>query len=142
MRHLSYLAVLAGCLLGTAPLELLLGTRVYARSRRLALTLVPVLAVFVAWDLYAIAAGHWTFDRRSITGLRLPGRLPLDELLFFLVVPVCSILTLEAVRSVRGWRAGDEPPPGRPAPGEPAGGRPASDGSEGRDGSGRGGGGG
>lgn len=110
MRHLSYLAVLAGCLLGTAALELFLGTRVYARPRRLVLTLLPVLAVFVAWDVYAIAAGHWTFDSRSITGVRLPGRLPLDELLFFVAIPVCAILTLEAVRAVRGWPAGDEPP--------------------------------
>lgn len=110
MRHLSYLAVLVGCLLGTAPLEWFFGTRVYARPRRLALTLLPVVAVFVAWDVYAIAAGQWTFDPRSVTGIRLPGRLPLDELLFFLVVPVCAILTLEAVRAVRGWPAGDEPP--------------------------------
>ncbi|CAO5241089.1 lycopene cyclase domain-containing protein [Frankia sp. AgKG'84/4] len=127
MRHLSYLAVLAGCLLGTAPLELLLATRVYGRPRRLALTLLPVLAVFVAWDLYAISAGHWTFDARGVTGLRLPGRLPLDELLFFLVVPLCAILTLEAVRSVRGWPAGDEPPRDEPAPDDPAPDDPAPD---------------
>ncbi|MBX6387841.1 MAG: lycopene cyclase domain-containing protein [Frankia sp.] len=110
MRQLSYLAVLAGCLLGTAPLELFLRTRVYGRPRRLLRTLVPVLVVFVAWDLYAIAAGHWTFDPRGVTGLRLPGRLPIEELLFFLVIPVCAVLTLEAVRAVRGWPVGDEPP--------------------------------
>ena len=40
----------------------------------------------------------------------LPGGLPLEEGLFFLAVPVCSILTLEAVRAVRGWRVGDEGP--------------------------------
>ncbi|CAJ63714.1 MULTISPECIES: lycopene cyclase domain-containing protein [Frankia] len=129
MRHLSYLAVLAGCLLGTAPLELFLGTRVYARPRRLLLTLLPVVAIFAAWDVYAIAAGHWTFDPRSVTGVRLPGHLPLDELLFFLVVPVCAVLTLEAVRSVRGWPAGDEPAGDEPAgdePGEDAAGVPGS----------------
>jgi hypothetical protein len=36
--------------------------------------------------------------------------LPLEEGLFFLVVPVCAILTLEAVRAVRGWQVGDEDP--------------------------------
>ena len=116
MRHFSYLAVLAGCLVVTAPLELLLGTRVYARPRRLARALLPVLVLFVGWDLYAISAGHWDFDARSTTGVVLPGGLPLDELLFFLVVPVCSILALEAVRSVTGWRAGDEAAPRGPAP--------------------------
>jgi lycopene cyclase domain-containing protein len=108
VRHLAYLAVLAVCLLGTLPLELWLGVRVYRRPRRLLLTLLPVVAVFVVWDLYAIAAGHWTFDPAQTTGVLLPGDLPLEELLFFVVVPVCSVLAFEAVRRVRGWPAGDE----------------------------------
>jgi lycopene cyclase domain-containing protein len=109
MAHLTYLAVLAGCLLGTAPLEIVLRTRVYARPLRLVLTLVPVLAVFVAWDVYAIARHQWSYDAARTTGALLPGRLPVEELLFFLVVPVCAILTLEAVRAVKGWHVGDEP---------------------------------
>ena len=32
----------------------------------------------------------------------------LNWMLFFLVIPLAAILTLEAVRSVRGWMAGDE----------------------------------
>ncbi|MDP9432032.1 MAG: lycopene cyclase domain-containing protein [Actinomycetota bacterium] len=104
----TYLAVLAFCLLGTAPLEVRLGTRVYARWRRLLLTLLPVVAVFVAWDVWAIAAGHWRIDPGQTVGVLLPGRLPLEELLFFVVIPVCAVLTLEAVRAVRGWPAGDE----------------------------------
>jgi lycopene cyclase domain-containing protein len=112
VRHLGYLAVLAGCLLGTAPLEVLLRTRVYARWRRLLATLAPVLVVFVGWDLYAVARHQWTFDPRGITGLRLPGGLPVEEVLFFVAVPVCAVLTLEAVRARRPhWRIGDEPPP-------------------------------
>jgi hypothetical protein len=39
----------------------------------------------------------------------LPGRFPLEELLFFVVIPTCSILTLEAVRRRRPqWTIGDE----------------------------------
>ncbi|ADP79887.1 lycopene cyclase domain-containing protein [Pseudofrankia inefficax] len=120
MRHLTYLAVLAVCLLGTAPLEILLRTRVYARWRRLVATLVPVLVVFAGWDLYAVARRQWTFDARSITGIRLPGGLPLEEVLFFVAVPVCAVLTLEAVRARRpGWLVGDEPAQGD-APGDEA----------------------
>lgn len=103
MRHLVYLAVLAGCLIGTAPLEVFLRVRVYVRWKRLALTLAPVLAVFVTWDVYAIGRHHWSYDRRQITGVLLPGHLPVEELLFFLVIPVCAVLTLEAVRAVTGW---------------------------------------
>ncbi len=110
MRHLLYLALLAGCLLGTAPLEMLLHTRVYARWRRLGLALLPTLIVFTAWDIYAIRSHQWRYDRRWTTGVVLPGRLPLEELLFFAVIPTCAILTLEAVRRRRPqWTIGDEP---------------------------------
>jgi lycopene cyclase domain-containing protein len=123
--HLTYLAVLAACLAGTAPLEIFLRTRVYRRPLRLLATLLPVVVLFVAWDLYAISRGQWAYDRRQTTGVLLPGRLPVEELLFFLVIPVCAILTLEAVRAVRGWRVGDEAPPGEPA-GPPADGPPGA----------------
>jgi len=109
VRHLSYLGVLLFIVLGTAWLEVLLRTRVYARLRRLVLTVAPVVAVFVLWDLYAIASGHWTFDPEQTTGIVFPGGLPLDEVLFFVVVPLAALLTLEAVRSVKRWQVGDEP---------------------------------
>ena len=108
MRHWAYAAVLAFCLLGTLPLELVLGVRVYRRWRRLLLTLVPVVAVFAVWDLYAIAADHWSFDDAQTWGVVLPGDLPLEELLFFVVIPTCAVLAYEAVRTVRGWPGGDE----------------------------------
>jgi len=107
--QLIYFAVLAGCVLGTLPLEIVLRTRVYARPLRLLLTLLPVLVVFVVWDVLAIRAGHWTYDPRQTTGLAV-GDLPLEELAFFVVIPVCAVLTLEAVRAVKGWRVGDEQP--------------------------------
>lgn len=110
MRHLAYVAVLVFIVVGTLPLELVLKVGVYRRTRRLLLTLLPVVAVFVTWDLYAIGRGHWGFDPAQTLGAVLPGGLPLDEVLFFLVVPVAAILTLEAVRAVKGWRVGDEPP--------------------------------
>lgn len=108
MRHFAYLAVLAGCLLAAIWLEPVLRVNVLRRWRRLLLTLVPVVVVFVLWDLAAIAAGHWTFDPEQTTGILLPGALPIDELLFFLVVPVCAVLGFEAVRAVLRRPAGDE----------------------------------
>lgn len=105
--RLIYLLVLLGCLIGTAPLEVVLHTRVYARWRRLVLTLLPVFVVFTTWDVLAIRAGHWAYDPRQTTGLHV-GNVPVEELLFFLVIPTCAVLALEAVRAVRGWTAGDE----------------------------------
>ncbi|MDP9395740.1 MAG: lycopene cyclase domain-containing protein [Actinomycetota bacterium] len=109
MARLAYVGMLGFVVLGTAPLEVFLRTGVYRRWRRLLLTLAPVLVVFLAWDLYAIAAGHWTFDPAQTLGVLLPGGIPVEELAFFVIVPVASVLTLEAVRAVRGWSVGDEP---------------------------------
>jgi lycopene cyclase domain-containing protein len=107
VRSLGYVAVLAFCVVGTLPLELFLGVRVYRQWRRLALTLLPVVAVFVTWDIYAINAGQWSFDATQLLGVTLPGDLPLEEVLFFLVVPTASLLALEAVHRVRGWPIDD-----------------------------------
>jgi lycopene cyclase domain-containing protein len=98
MTHLTYLAVLAGCLVGAVWLEPVLRVGVLRQWRRLLLTVVPVVLVFGGWDVAAIAARHWSYDRAQTTGVLLPGRLPLEELLFFVVVPVCAILGFEAVR--------------------------------------------
>ncbi len=108
MSRFAYVGVLVFVLLGSGWLEVALRTRVYSRWRRLLLALVPVVLLFCAWDLYAIASGHWTFDPERTTGVLFPGGLPLDEVLFFVVVPIAAILTLEAVRSVKRWEVGDE----------------------------------
>ena len=108
MSHLLYLALLAACLIGTTPLEGWLGVRVYRQWRRLLLALTPTVIVFVAWDAVAVHRHLWRFDRRWISGVWI-GSLPVEELLFFIVVPTCAILTLEAVRVRRpDWTIGDE----------------------------------
>jgi lycopene cyclase domain-containing protein len=109
VEQLAYLGVLAFIVAGSCWLEVVLRTRVLRRARRLVLSLAPVLALFLVWDAYAIASGHWWFDPERTTGVVLPADIPIEELLFFVVVPLAGVLTLEAVRSARGWTVGDEP---------------------------------
>lgn len=117
MTHLTYLGVLAFCLAGSLWLEIVLRTRVLRRWRRMLAVLVIVVPIFVVWDLYAISAGHWTFDPDRLLSFRLPGDLPIEEVLFFVVVPLAAVLTYEAVRSAKPhWSAGDEPEPPRQEP--------------------------
>jgi lycopene cyclase domain-containing protein len=107
----SYVAILAFVMLGCLWLEVALRTRVFRRWRRLALSILPAVLIFFAWDVYAVAQGHWWFDPDRILGLYLPGSVPFDEVLFFVAIPIASVLTLEAVRSVKPhWRVGDEAP--------------------------------
>ncbi len=97
MEPFHYLLVLVACLAVTAPLEWVIGARVYRRPRRLALTLVIAMTPFVIWDLVGIARGHWDFSPRYTLGLDLGGVMPLEELLFFVVIPICALLTHQAV---------------------------------------------
>ena len=99
----QYLLLMAGCLLITLPLEFVLRARVYRRPRRLLLSLLPMLVLFVAWDVLGIVRGHWTYSADYTTGILLPAKVPVEEIVFFLVIPVCGLLTYEAVGTVLGW---------------------------------------
>ena len=98
MERFQYLLLMAACLAGTLPLELLYDAGVWRRPRRLLATLALPVAVFTVGDVLAIRAGLWDFDPRYVTGWELPLDVPVEELAFFLVVPICSILAYEAVR--------------------------------------------
>ncbi|WP_068176212.1 lycopene cyclase domain-containing protein [Mycobacterium sp. UM_CSW] len=101
----QYLIVLGLCLAITAPLELF-GAGVYRQPRRLARAVIPVAAVFLVWDAVAVANGVWTYNCEYITGLHIPFGVPIEEVLFFLVIPVCAVLTYNAVTTIleRGRR--------------------------------------
>jgi lycopene beta-cyclase len=104
MDRWHYALVLAACVTITLPLELGLGVRVYRRPWLVTRTLLPVIVIFVTWDLLAYARGHWWFDDGQILGPRLFG-LPVEEWLFFVVVPLCALLTYEAVGAMLDrWR--------------------------------------
>jgi lycopene cyclase domain-containing protein len=105
MDRLQYLLLMAGCVLITLPLELGFGVRVWRSPRRLALALLPAFVLFVVWDLWATRTGTWDFSPDYTIGLRLPGGMAVEELVFFTVIPVCGLLTLESVRRVLGGGA-------------------------------------
>ncbi|HET8594013.1 MAG TPA: lycopene cyclase domain-containing protein [Intrasporangium sp.] len=100
MERYQYLLLMAGCLAVTLPLEFLLHARVYRRPMLLLRALPPVVLVFVGWDLLGIHRDHWSYNPAYVTGVDLPGRMPVEELVFFLVIPVCGLLTYEAVGDV------------------------------------------
>jgi lycopene cyclase domain-containing protein len=74
---------------------------VLKQFKRVVLTIAPVAFLFIAWDKYAIANGHWYFDIDQILGIFGPFGIPLEEYLFFIVVPIAALMTIEAVRSVK-----------------------------------------
>jgi lycopene cyclase domain-containing protein len=108
MLKFSYIAVLVFIFLGTVWLEIILKARVYQKFKRLILTIIPVVILMVIWDYYAIINNHWFFDPEKTTGITLIGFLPLEELLFFIIVPIAALLSFEAVRSIKKEKVGNE----------------------------------
>jgi lycopene cyclase domain-containing protein len=104
LDRFQYLGLMALCLLVTLPLEFVFEARVWRRPRRLLRALLPAFALFVVWDLWASSTGTWDFDPDYTVGITLPGGMAIEELVFFTVVPICGLLTLEAVRNVLAGR--------------------------------------
>lgn len=104
MDRFQYLILMGLCLLVTLPLEFVFEARVWRRPRRLAVALLPAFVVFVGWDLWATARGTWGFNPEYTVGLTLPGGMAVEELVFFVIIPVCTLLTFESVRNVAAGR--------------------------------------
>jgi lycopene cyclase domain-containing protein len=109
MMKWGYVAMLAFTVVGSFWLEVVLHVRVLARIKRALFAILPISLAFLIWDAWAVHHGDWFFDVKQILGLYGPFKIPLEEYLFFLVIPLAAIMTLEAVRKVKPhWNIGDE----------------------------------
>ena len=90
---------------GSFWLEIVLKVGVLRRIKRAALSIAPVSLLFLIWDAYAIKQGHWFFDREQTLGIYGPFNIPLEEYLFFMIIPMAAIFTIEGVTKVKPhWR--------------------------------------
>jgi len=105
----GYMAMILFTVFGSFWLEIVLKIGVLRRVKRVFFSILPVAIFFLIWDAYAIDRGHWYFDPDQILGIFGPFDIPLEEFLFFTVVPMAAIMTIEGVRTVKKhWKIGDE----------------------------------
>jgi lycopene cyclase domain-containing protein len=69
----------------------------YKFPARLILSIGIPFVIFVVWDMIVTARGHWSFNPEYITGIRIYN-LPVEEVLFFIIIPFCGIFTWECVK--------------------------------------------
>ena len=100
LSHWAYFAMLLFVVLGSWWLEFAFKIRVLRRPRILFMAIIPVSIFFLIWDAFAINQDHWTFDPNQILGVIGPLNIPLEEYLFFLIIPIAAVLTLEGVKVV------------------------------------------
>jgi len=96
--QLTYTLVLAGSIAG--PVALSFDKKVnYVRKWKgvFIASLIPAL-LFILWDIRFTAAEVWSFSSDHVLGFFFWG-LPLEEMLFFILVPFCCLFIYYCVRA-------------------------------------------
>lgn len=98
LDNLTYFFILAASLGG--PLFLSFDKKVAFFSKRKAVFGAMILPCifYLAWDMFFTEMGIWSFNPRFITDIEKVYNLPVEEVLFFLVVPYCCTFIYECVR--------------------------------------------
>lgn len=92
----NYLFILAAALL--LPLLLSFDKKVayYTKWKYLFPAIVLTACLFIIWDIYFTQRGIWGFSPKHLSGIYII-KLPVEEWLFFLVIPYASVFTYEVV---------------------------------------------
>jgi lycopene beta-cyclase len=99
-ERFQYLSLMAACLMGTLFLEFRFAARVWRRPKELIIALLVPFGVFNFVNEIAVWRKLWWYSSRYTTGVVLPRNYPLEEVLFFVAIPICALLTFEAATSV------------------------------------------
>ena len=70
--------------------------RYYSKWKRLFLAISVMTLIFIPWDIWFTKVGVWWFNDDYISGLKL-FNLPVEEWLFFVVVPFACIFIYEVL---------------------------------------------
>jgi lycopene cyclase domain-containing protein len=100
MLKFGYVAMLLFTICGSFWLEIIFKVGVLRRITMALRAISPVAFIFILWDAYAIESGHWRFDKDQIFEVFGPFSIPLEEYLFFFIVPLAALMTIEAVLKV------------------------------------------
>jgi len=101
MSHYAMLLLVSGI----APLVLSFwpALKFYRHKLSLVFSIGLVTLIFGAWDVFAVSRGHWHFNPQAVWPARILN-LPVEEVLFFVVIPFCCIFTWEALLFIKERR--------------------------------------
>ena len=74
--------------------------RLYKNMRALLYSITLILVIFGTWDVFATLRGHWYFNPAGVWELRVVN-LPIEEVLFFVIIPFCCIFTWEVINYIK-----------------------------------------
>ncbi len=103
MSHFSYLAVLGFVTVCAVGINLGFRLHIGKYWRELLITQFAIVVIYLSWDTWAIAKKNWFFDTHQILNINVLPKVPVEELLFFIVVPLTTILSYQALLKLTGW---------------------------------------
>lgn len=92
MAQFHYLFVLGFIAFCAIAVTLVFRVRVPRFWRNFLLVDTSILVIYLNWDYWAIRKGNWDFDPEQILGFYLFGMIPVEEVLFFIIVPLMTVI--------------------------------------------------
>jgi lycopene cyclase domain-containing protein len=96
--HYTYFLILAASLAGPLALSFDKKVAFYKQWKFVFVAMIIPALLYIVWDFYFTAKGVWSFNQAYITGIKLYN-LPLEEVLFFFIVPYCCLFIYACIRS-------------------------------------------
>ena len=92
MAQLHYLFVLMFIAFCAVAVTLAFRIRIKRFWRNFLLADGSILVIYLIWDYWAIKKENWSFDSEQILGFYLFGIVPIEEVLFFIIVPLMTVI--------------------------------------------------
>ncbi|RYY69669.1 MAG: lycopene cyclase domain-containing protein [Chitinophagaceae bacterium] len=93
----TYFLILAASLAGPLALSFDKKVAFYKKWKFLFPAMILPAVFYIIWDSYFTSRGVWSFNESYISGVKYFG-LPIEEILFFFVVPYCCVFIYECIR--------------------------------------------
>ena len=94
----TYFIILAASLAGPLALSFDKKVAFYKNWKYLFPAMIIPALLYVTWDMYFTSKAVWFFNEDYITGIKL-FNLPVEEVLFFFIVPYCCVFIYACIRS-------------------------------------------
>jgi lycopene cyclase domain-containing protein len=99
----EYSLYMLAVVFGTFLLNIIFRLKPIRNLRRVLSSIIPVTAVFIIWDIFAVYRDHWSFNAEHTLGLIFIN-LPLEEIVFFFAVPFYYITIWELTKKLFGGK--------------------------------------
>jgi lycopene cyclase domain-containing protein len=95
--HYTYLLILVASIAGPLALSFDKKVAFYTKWKYIFPAMILPAVFYIAWDIFFTSIGVWSFNPDHILGIQLIN-LPIEEVMFFFVVPYCCTFIYECIR--------------------------------------------